>query len=49
MRNDIFFKVFGKVTDNRHEGRVRHKVVEVLFIVIVAIICGCNNVKEIHT
>ncbi len=49
LHNGNFFKVFGKVTDNRQEGRVRHQVVEVLFIVLVAIICGCNNVEEIHT
>lgn len=44
-----FFEIFGKIGDPRKSGKVRYELVEVLFIVISAVVCNCNNWAEVHS
>ena len=43
-----FFEIFGTLEDIRQEEKVKHKLVDILFLVVSAVICGCNEWKEIH-
>ena len=44
MSNELykgkFFERFGGLTDTRQEGKVLHRLTDILFIVTVGIICG---------
>lgn len=52
MSNELyqgpFFESFDILQDTREEGKVHHKLIDILFIAISAVICGCNDWKEIH-
>ena len=48
MYEGDFFDNFGVLDDNRQEGKVRHKLIDIIFIVVSAVISGCNEWKEIH-
>jgi predicted transposase YbfD/YdcC len=43
-----FFEIFGTLEDIRQEEKVKHKLVDILFLVVSAVICGCNEWKEIY-
>jgi hypothetical protein len=43
-----FFEIFGSLKDIRQESKVKHKLVDILFLVVAAVICGCNELKEIY-
>ena len=43
-----FFDSFEEIEDLREEGKVLHKLLDVMFIVSTAVICGCNEWKEVH-
>lgn len=47
MYNGGFFESFSILEDRREEGKVLHKLIDVIFIVVSAVICGCNEWKEI--
>jgi hypothetical protein len=34
--------------DIRQKEKVKHKLVDILFLVVSAVICGCNEWKETH-
>jgi len=38
-----FFKHFIIIYDPRQEGKVRHKLIDILFIAVAASICYCNE------
>jgi predicted transposase YbfD/YdcC len=44
-----FFESFEVLEDKRQEGKVWHKLIDILFIAISAVISGCNEWSEIHT
>lgn len=44
-----FFDFFGDLKDTRQEGKVYHKLTDVLFIIYSAILCGYDELKYIHT
>ena len=48
MYEGEFFESFSIIEDIREEGKVRHKLIDIIFIVISAVICGCNEWKEIN-
>jgi len=48
MYKGEFFESFDILKDSRQEGKVRHKLIDILFIVVSAVICGCNEWAEIH-
>jgi predicted transposase YbfD/YdcC len=48
MYTGKLFDSFSYLQDNRQEGKVQHKLIDIIFIVISAVICGCNDWKEIH-
>ena len=48
MYEGKFFDNFGNLADKREEGKIHHKLIDILFIVVTAVICGCNEWKEIH-
>jgi len=43
-----FFKSFEVLEDKREEGKVLHKLIDILFIAVSAVISGCNEWDEIH-
>lgn len=43
-----FFDYFTIIFDSRQEGKVRHKLIDVLFIAVAATICGCDEWEEIE-
>ena len=47
MYKGQFFESFNILEDTREQGKVRHKLIDIIFIVICAVICGCNEWKEI--
>lgn len=47
MYKGQFFESFSIIEDTREQGKVRHKLIDIIFIVISAVICGCNEWKEI--
>lgn len=49
MYKGTFFKIFQQIPDDRQEGKVRHSVLDVFFLAITGVICGCNDWKDIHS
>jgi predicted transposase YbfD/YdcC len=47
MYKGQFFDCFSIIEDIREQGKVRHKLIDIIFIVVSAVICGCNEWKEI--
>lgn len=47
MYEGRFFESFSVIEDIREEGKVRHKLIDLIFIVVSSVICGCNEWKEI--
>lgn len=47
MYEGKFFESFEVLEDRREQGKVRHKLIDIIFIVVSAVICGCNEWKEI--
>ena len=47
MYEGCFFESFSILEDRREEGKVHHKLIDIIFIVVTAVICGCNEWKEI--
>lgn len=47
MYEGQFFESFSIIEDLREQGKVRHKLIDIIFIVVSAVICGCNEWKEI--
>jgi hypothetical protein len=43
-----FFENFDILQHTREEGKVLHELIDVLFIAISAVICGCNDWKKIY-
>lgn len=43
-----FFNHFMTIYDPRQEEKVKHKLIDVIFIVVTAIICNCNEWLEIE-
>ena len=41
------FENFIILEDKREQGKVKHKIIDIVFIVISAVICGCNEWKDI--
>jgi len=48
MYTGKLFDSFSFLQDERQEAKVLHKLIDIIFIVISAVICGCNDWKEIH-
>jgi hypothetical protein len=52
MSNDLyqgaFFKYFDGLNDSRQEGKVWHRLTDILFIVTSGIICGYDEWDMIH-
>lgn len=42
-----FFDIFGVLSDIRQEGKVQHKLIDILFIIVSASFCNINNVHDI--
>jgi hypothetical protein len=47
MYEGKFFESFSILEDRREQGKVLHKLLDVVFIVVSAVICGCNEWKDI--
>jgi predicted transposase YbfD/YdcC len=47
MYEGQFFESFSILEDLREQGKVRHKLIDIIFIVVSAVISGCNEWKEI--
>lgn len=47
MYEGQFFESFSIIEDTREQGKVRHKLIDIIFIVVSAVVCGCNEWKEI--
>ena len=47
MYEGKFFESFSILEDRREQGKVLHKLLDIVFIVIAAVICGCNEWKDI--
>ena len=47
MYEGKFFETFGILEDRREQGKVKHRLLDIIFIVVIAVICGCNEWKEI--
>jgi predicted transposase YbfD/YdcC len=47
MYEGKFFESFVILEDKREQGKVKHKLIDIVFIVISAVICGCNEWKDI--
>lgn len=43
-----FFKYFGDLKDTRQEGKVYHRLTDILFIVVSGILCGFDEWDDIH-
>lgn len=48
MYTGQFFESFSILEDKREQGKVRHKLIDIIFIVVSAVISGCNEWKEIR-
>lgn len=48
MYEGQIFECFSILEDTREQGKVRHKLIDIIFIVVSAVICGCNEWKEIQ-
>src|SRR5262245_7454238 len=40
---------FGELTDPRVEGRIEHRLIDIIIIAICAVLCGANSWSEIET
>lgn len=47
MYEGQFFESFSIIEDTREQRKVRHKLIDIIFIVVSAVICNCNEWKEI--
>ena len=47
MYEGQFFESFRILEDTREQGKVKHKLMDIIFIVVSAVICGCNEWKDI--
>lgn len=47
MYEGKFFESFEIVEDRREQGKVQHRLLDIVFIVVTAVIAGCNEWKEI--
>lgn len=43
-----FFEHFGNVKDTRQEGKVAHRLTDILFIIFSGVLCGYDEWKYIH-
>lgn len=43
-----FFEYFGDLKDTRQEGKVYHRLTDILFIVVSGILCGYDEWDDIH-
>ena len=43
-----FFDIFGILVDKREEGKVWHKLIDILFIIVTATFCKIDKVEEIY-
>lgn len=43
-----FFDCFGGLQDTRQEGKVYHRLVDILFIVVSGVLCGYDDWEHIH-
>ncbi|PID63439.1 MAG: hypothetical protein CR974_01990 [Gammaproteobacteria bacterium] len=41
-------EIFGEISDPRQEGKVKHNLVELLIVAVVAVLCGADNFVEIE-
>ena len=48
MYDGQFFESFSILEDIREQGKVRHNLIDIIFVVVSAVICNCNEWKEIH-
>lgn len=48
MYEGDFFDNFDFIEDTRQESKVKHKLIDVIFLVVSAVICGCDDWEEIH-
>jgi len=42
MYEGQFFESFSIIEDTREQGKVRHKLIDIIFIVVTAVICSCT-------
>ncbi|MBE1557216.1 transposase family protein, partial [Sporosarcina limicola] len=42
------FEYFEELSDTRQEGKVRHKLTDILFIMVTGVICGLDEWDDIH-
>ncbi len=47
MYEGQFFESFSIIEDTREQGKVRHKLIDIIFIAVTSVICGCNEWKDI--
>lgn len=43
-----FFEHFSVIYDTRQEGKVRHKLIDIIFIAVAATICNCDEWEDIE-
>ncbi len=48
MYEGHFFDGFAVLEDRREQGKVKHKLIDIIFIVVSSVICGCNEWKDIR-
>ncbi len=48
MYEGEFFEMFGNIEDTRQAGKVLHKLMDIIFLVFCAVMCGANDWKDIH-
>ncbi len=41
-------EIFGEISDPRQEGKVKHNLVELLIVAVVAVLCGADNFVKIE-
>ncbi|MCF2941601.1 transposase family protein, partial [Paenibacillus alkaliterrae] len=44
-----FFEYFSDMNDPRQEGKVYHRLTDILFIVVSGVLCGYDEWDDIHT
>jgi predicted transposase YbfD/YdcC len=47
MYEGKFFEEFMIIEDIREQGKVKHKLIDIIFLVVSAVICNCNEWKDI--
>ena len=45
--NDIFNMYFGIIEDERDQANVNHSLVDILKLVMLAVLCGIDELKKI--